>query len=164
VGRNVGAYPDICKAAAEQGHEVASHTYSHKKLTTATDDEIRRELTDSIIEISKATGFSTTLYRPPYGASDDRVQKISKELGLSLIYWNVDTRDWESKNADKVYAAAMKSAKNGSVIIFHDLFQSTADAIERIVPELIERGFQLVTVSEIFGFESSPAEPGRIYR
>ena len=68
---------------------------------------------------------------------------------MALYYWSVDTEDWKSRNADKVYNAVMKNVKDGDIILMHEIYSSTADAVERMVPELIKKGYQLVTCEEL---------------
>ena len=75
---------------------------------------------------------------------------------MSLYYWSIDTEDWKSRNAKKVYKKAMK-AKDGDIILMHDIYSSTADAVEKIVPKLKKKGFQFVTVSELIKFKTGSA-------
>ena len=84
-------------------------------------------------------------------------------MGISVIKWSVDTLDWQSKNASAVHYAMMDKAQDGAIILCHDLYGSTVDAMRRAVPELLERGYRLVTVSELLSSTGEAAEAGRIY-
>jgi len=81
-------------------------------------------------------------------------------LGLSLIHWNLDPFDWRSRNADMVYDSIMSRVKDGCIIVCHDIHMTTGEAMERVIPELIENGYRLVTVSELLG----ETEPGDLYK
>ena len=67
---------------------------------------------------------------------------------MSLYYWTVDTRDWKTRNAKKTISKAL-SAKDGDIILMHDIYKQTADAVEKIVPKMLKKGYQFVTVSEL---------------
>ena len=82
---------------------------------------------------------------------------------MSLYYWTIDTEDWKYKNAKKVLKEAMK-AKDGDIILMHDIYPSTAKAVKKLIPKLLKKGYQFVTVSELVKYksESSP-KPGTHY-
>ena len=75
----------------------------------------------------------------------------------------MDTLDWQTRNTNKTYRALMKGAKDGVIVLFHDLYKTTASAAEKAIPELIEKGYQLVTVSELLSFHKDGAKPGTTY-
>jgi peptidoglycan/xylan/chitin deacetylase (PgdA/CDA1 family) len=163
VGNRVEKYADTIRQATAQGCQVIGHSWDHKDLTKLPADSVWAELGNTADIIEAANGIRPTMFRPPYGASNDAVRTISKELGFALITWNVDTLDWKTKNADKVYAAVMKDVSDGSIILCHDLYDTTADAMERVIPELIAQGYQLVTVEELLSFSQNAVEPGNVY-
>ncbi|MDR2486323.1 MAG: polysaccharide deacetylase family protein [Clostridiales Family XIII bacterium] len=161
LGNLVNGRKGTVRRAADLGCEIIGHSWDHKQLTKLTKEEIKAEINDTSDEIARVCGQRSNLYRPPYGAVDDKVRKISKQLGFSMLGWSVDTLDWKTKNADAVYNAVMKGAKDGAIILLHDIHGSTADAMKRVIPKLIEKGFQLVTVSELLeskGVKTSPGE------
>ena len=149
--------------AFESGNEIIGHSWSHRSLTKLTSKEIKQEIMDTHAAIESIIGTAPKMYRVPYGAINDKVRQISKELGFSIIGWSVDPRDWELRDADLVYNAIMDSATDGAIVICHDTYESTAEAIERIIPELITQGYQLVTVSELFKHRNITLEPGEVY-
>ena len=159
VGYKTDRYKETIKRMAEEGHEVAGHSWNHPKLSAAGSETIRRELQSTNDAIYEITGIMPTFYRAPYGAYNDNVKRVSKELGLSLIQWNIDVGDWKYRNADIVYRNLMSMAKDGCVICVHDVHLSTVDAIERALPDLIASGYKFLTVSEMFG----SMEPGLVY-
>ncbi|MCL2056339.1 MAG: polysaccharide deacetylase family protein [Oscillospiraceae bacterium] len=145
------------------GSEVIGHSWSHEYFTQISEDEVRTQILDTARAIENATGISTNLYRPPYGRVDERVERISRELGFALVKWSVDPRDWETKDADLIYDEIMRGVHDGAIIIAHDSYSTTADAMERVVPALIERGYQLVTVSELLMHTYGTVEAGKVY-
>jgi peptidoglycan/xylan/chitin deacetylase (PgdA/CDA1 family) len=159
VGNRMAGKADVMKAIVAAGSEIAGHSWDHRQLTKLSVNEIRDEMTSTAATIKKYTGVNASLVRPPYGAYNDTVRKVAKELGIVLINWSVDTLDWKSRNADAVYDATMKHAKRGAIVLYHDLYESTAAAMERVIPKLVDDGYQLITVSELMG----KMNPGQVY-
>lgn len=140
------------------GCEVASHSYSHPNLFKLTDAQVKEEneLTDKAIK--KAIGHAPTLYRPPYGNGNENITKIFNKSG---ILWSLDTLDWSSRNADSVFNVVKNSGDlDGKVILMHSIYDSTAEAVKKMVPWLQNEGYQLVTVSEmlIYKYKQDPAD------
>lgn len=146
VGTNVNRYPDTLKRAVSMGMEIGNHTVSHPRLTSLSSSGVYSEINDNAANVERITGVRPKIVRPPYGS----YSKANIETaGQPFILWSIDTLDWKSRNADKVVEEALKNVKDGDIILMHDLYQSTAAATERIVPALVSRGFDLVTVSEL---------------
>ena len=99
--------------------------------------------------------MTPTVFRPPYGSYDKVTRTV---VGQPIILWDVDTLDWKTRSADATVAAAVGGAKAGSIVLMHDIHAPTVDAVPRIVAGLRERGFTLVTVSQLLG----PREPGSV--
>ena len=91
-------------------------------------------------------------------------RQLSKDLQMPLANWQVDTEDWKSRNADSVYQTCITQVNDGDIILFHDLYESTYHAIERLIPELTAKGYQLVTLSELLEYSGQQPEYGHIYR
>jgi len=164
VGYNVEEWQDTVRRTISLGSEVANHTWNHPGLTNISNQRIREELRTTSAIIEQVSGFPPPpFFRPPFGLTDRRVAGVSAELGYAIITWTLDTRDWEVRNADAVYNIIMNRAKEGSIILMHDTHITTAAAMERVIPELIARGYQLVTVSELLHHLYGELEPGRIY-
>jgi peptidoglycan/xylan/chitin deacetylase (PgdA/CDA1 family) len=149
--------------AFDSGNEIANHSWSHPQLSRLSHGQIRSELqrTNDIIE--EVTGVAPNNMRPPYGAMNNNVINVSGELGLSLIIWSVDPEDWRYRNSGRIYNHVMTNVRDGDVILLHDLYESTAAAAVRLIPSLLARGFQLVTVSELFYYTGLEMEPGVVY-
>jgi peptidoglycan/xylan/chitin deacetylase (PgdA/CDA1 family) len=162
IGNRVERYGDTIRRAAGLGCEIVGHSWDHKYLTKLSADQARENLRTTSEAIAAVTGAPQSLYRPPYGAVDDELQTVSAELGLSLLMWSVDPRDWQTRDPDAIYEHIADKAKDGAIIICHDIYDTTADAMERVIPMLLEKGYQLVTVSELLGGAEN-LEPGSQY-
>lgn len=163
VGKYVEDNASTMKRMAKEGHEIASHTWSHANLSTSSRETIEKELKSTSAIVKKITGQTIHLARPPYGSSNELAQQVAAELGLSYILWSVDTRDWESRNATAVYNMTMNYVGNGSIILCHDLHSTTVDAMESVIPALINSGYQFVTVSQLLTYNRGELEAGEIY-
>jgi len=149
--------------AFHMGSEIICHAWEHPDLTKLSGRAIKKQLYDTIAAIAKVTGTVSLMFRPPYGYINKKVEKIALKLGLAIIIWSVDPKDWDSQDADAVYKAIMDEVKDGDIVLSHDVYESTAEAMSRIIPELIEKGYQLVTVSELLHHKYGGIEPGKIY-
>ncbi len=160
LGAQVVKYPSLVVRAARLGCEIGNHTYHHKYLTKLSPEEMLLEVEDVNEMVRELADASPVLVRPPYGAKDDAVRA---GVPYPLILWNIDTLDWQTHNAEKTLEASLKCA-DGDIILMHDVRADSADAFEKLVPQLLEQGFKLVTVSELFAAKGIPLEAGKDYR
>lgn len=160
LGENAAAHPDLARQVAEAGHQVGTHTNGHKSLIRLTAKEMRQEVNLSLDNIEKASGVRPAILRPPYGNVNDLVKET---LELPLVNWSVDTLDWDSRDAKKVYTHILENVKDGDIVLMHDIYDSTALAVEKVLPKLIKQGYQLVTVEELFACKGLSLEAGKVY-
>lgn len=144
----------------DSGNEVASHTHAHKRLKNLTVDEIKEEITKARDAIFSVIGEYPTLVRPPYGGYNDDVKKYSY---APLITWNLDSKDWDFRNTEQVVEHVLAEAGDGDIVLMHDIHWFTVDAAEILIPELMSRGYQIVTVQELFYYKGVEPENGRVY-
>jgi peptidoglycan/xylan/chitin deacetylase (PgdA/CDA1 family) len=145
---------------AYQGNEIASHTWSHRSLPSIGAGAITADANRTARKIEKTIGVRPTLLRPPYGAMGPGVLKALGRAGQAAILWDVDTRDWQHRSGSQVLAHVKHDTHRGSIILMHDLHAASADALDAIIDLLEDRGYTLVTVSELLG---SKARPGKAY-
>ncbi len=159
VGSRITGYKDCLERQAELGCEIANHSFSHTTLSVSKDKVVSEEIekTDALIE--KYSGQKPVLCRAPGGS----VGKAAKLTDRPFIHWSVDTLDWQSRSCSKVVSHIRKNVRDGSIILMHDLYGSTAEASEIIIPWLISEGYKLVTVSEMLEARKNGAEGGKIY-
>jgi len=162
IGNQIAFKEFVVEQMIEQGSEVMGHSWDHKEFTRLTNCEIKQQLEDTNNAIYEVTKIKPTMYRLPYGSVNEQVQEVSKELGLTIVAWSIDTRDWKSQNPDDIFDAVISTVNDGAIILTHDIFSTTVDAMERIIPELINIGYQLVTVSELLSFSERDLSPGNV--
>ena len=144
------------KKELEIGCEIGNHTYDYTHYgKSVTANDIRKGSN----AIRKACGQNPTIFRCPGGMMTSTIQKECEKEGMPIAYWSVDTEDWKSKNANSVYKTAVKYVYDGSIILMHDIYPSTAEAVKKIVPKLIEDGYQIVTVSEMLAVKNGGKAP-----
>ena len=167
VGTCVERYPELVKREVEEGHQVANHSWDHAKLTDLSQSAISAELSKTENAIDKACGkdLGTLMVRPPYGSSNSAVQNSAN---APLIFWSVDTLDWKYRNAETVKNNIVNNAKDGAIILLHDIHSTSVQGAVAAIEELTGQGYTFVTVSELFrrkgitmsngtGYHSAPA-------
>jgi peptidoglycan/xylan/chitin deacetylase (PgdA/CDA1 family) len=158
-GEHCEQRPDVVRLMAESaGIEVATHSHTHPDLELLDDEDIRIELERSISVVTELTGRAPTLFRPPRGHRNRRVDRVARELGQSVILWTVNSRDY--KEGHSASRQVLGEAQAGDIVLLHDTHRSSVEATRELVPALRNRGFELVTVSELLG----TCAPGRVYR
>ena len=160
VGTNVPNYPETVKKMKEIGCELGNHTTHHARLTELDVAGIQNQIGTTNQAIQNIVGEGATLVRPPYGAVNEVVQSAA---GVPLAMWSVDTRDWELKNAELIKNYVLNTAKDGEIILLHDIHETTIQAMLQVIPELVNRGYQLVTVSEMAQARGITLENGEKY-
>ncbi|MBU5478212.1 polysaccharide deacetylase family protein [Eubacterium sp. MSJ-13] len=159
VGNRVNTYSKVLKESYDMGNQIASHTFDHEDLSKMTKKQLSAEMTKTNKALQSVIGCHASLIRPPYGNISDLMRKNIK---IPMIYWSIDTDDWKWRNAAKVLAEC-KNVQDGDIILMHDLYSSTADAVKKLVPRLKKKGYQLVTIDEMFYYKGIKAEAGKVY-
>lgn len=163
LGNRVERHANIVREVAEQGHEIGLHTWSHREMHRMSVDEIRLSMKKSVDVIRKTAGVTPTLLRPPYGTVTAGVRNVCREADIRIVNWSVDTEDWRSHNTNMIASRILRGARDGAIVLSHDLYGQTAKAMEIVIPELIARGYQLVTVSEMLEYRADGGQPGKLY-
>lgn len=161
LGSNASNLTKNVKRKVALGCQIGNHTYNHEHYgKNVTPNDIIKA-SDAI---EKACGVRPTAFRSPGGNTTDLIRKTCKQEKMPLYYWSLDTQDWKSRNADKVYNAVVKNVSDGDIILMHEIYGSTADAFERMVPVLLKKGYQFVTCDELVAAKSGKKpEPGTQY-
>ena len=146
VGNRVSTYANTVKRAYGMGCEIGNHTYEHKILTRTDAAGIREQVSKTNAAVKNITGTDPIVMRPPGGCVNDTVKS---QTGMPMILWSIDTLDWRTRNAASTKTAVLDHVKDGDIVLMHDLYEATANASTTIIPTLVERGYQLVTVSEL---------------
>jgi peptidoglycan/xylan/chitin deacetylase (PgdA/CDA1 family) len=160
LGSRAKYYPEILKQAAEEGHQIGNHSYSHKQLASLEDKKIKDEIDRTNKIIKDATGIGTIALRPPYGEADDKTKKIANS---PIILWSVDPEDWKLKDAKKVAKSVVKNTKEGSIILMHDIYPTTIEATKQIIKDLKKKGYTFVTVETMIKAKQGEVVNNKIY-
>ncbi len=163
IGNIIDNRPDTLKRIVADGHQIAGHSWDHRQLTKLNAKDLTDQIMATRAKIYETSGIDTSVIRPPYGSYNDEVKRVCKELGIVMINWSIDTLDWDHQNADKIYDIIMDEVCDGSIILCHDLYSTTVDAMEKVIPELIAQGYQLVTVEELLSHSDREVIPGNVY-
>ena len=159
LGKYVGQYSNVLTRAYQQGHEILGHSWYHDDFTTLTPEAIRQDLLRTNNALYDEIAVYPNMFRPPYGAINDDVLSVAEDIGFAIILWTVDSNDWASLDANAIYEDIMSNVHNGIIVLCHDQYKETIDAMEQVIPDLISNGYELVTVSELLG----KTEPGKLY-
>lgn len=160
VGTNVERYPDVVLQVAENGSEIASHTYNHPNLTRLSADSLNVQLNrvSELVNDLTHQQIQIQTLRPPYGAVNEQVKEASP---TPLILWSLDTLDWKTRSVEKTVDLVLSQVEDGDIILMHDIHAESAEAAETIIPKLTEMGFQLVTVQELMEAKGLSMSPGQ---
>lgn len=164
LGQQASYFPKLSKKIVKQGHQLCSHTYAHKQLTTLSKKSFRKEITKGYSALKKASGKTTSFIRPPYGEFSTQRWLYSKGLIKASVRWSEDTEDWKQPGVKSIVKAATKHVKPGSIILMHDGGGNRSQdvkALPKIIKKLKKKGYKFVTVSELM--KSDPKIPKQAY-
>ncbi len=173
IGYSVKGHADILKRAQAQGCEIGSHTLDHDILTKVSSERLHNQVEGMDDLLEQELGSAPDLFRAPGGA----YKGVANEIGKPIILWNIDTNDWRYKDASKksrseaernedlnrIANQVFDSASAGDIVLMHDIYDFSADLAAIVIPGLVERGFTLCTVSEMFASYGNPLEKGQVY-
>ena len=146
LGENVELYGDVVKEIAQEGHLIGNHTYHHVQITSLSLEEACKEIQETSDLIEELTGTGTEYVRAPFGTWNT---DLEERLNLIPVMWSIDTKDWTTQNVDWIVRETVKHAEDHDIILMHDSYQSTVEAVKRIIEQLEAEGFEFVTVDEI---------------
>ena len=163
VGDRVATHQAAIEFTQANHNEIASHSFSHADLGKSTEEEILSQIQKTDKALQEQHQYTPTLFRVPYGERNATVLEILRQQGKPVIGWSVDPRDWESQDKDAIVSHVLSHVKDGDIVLMHDLYKPTADAVAELVPALQAKGYQLVTVSELLQYKGIDATPGTYY-
>lgn len=145
LGNRMKYSEDIVKEIYNSSSEVASHTYSHKNLNKISDKEVLNEINSPVILFKEITGGEIKYLRPPYGNYNETV----KSTNYPIILWNIDPKDWLVKDSNQVYNSVIKHACDGCIVLMHDIYPTTIEAVKMLIPKLNSMGYEVVSISNL---------------
>ncbi len=149
LGSNVNANAGVIQRMVAQGCEVANHTHDHKYISKIGAEGIVSQVGATNQKIAAVCGVTPAIMRPPGGYIDSASLSVLGTMGMPAIMWSIDTRDWEHRNPQKTIESVLGHVRDGDIILMHDIYGTTADAAQVLIPALTAQGYQLVTVSEL---------------
>ncbi len=139
TGANAEQDPDSVRKVAEAGHAIGNHSYSHPFLDEAGEPEAFDELLGTNQIIESAVGVSPSLFRPPFGRTNAQIRADATELGMTEVLWTTDSFDYDNVTTDEIVRNAL-TVRPGGIILLHEGYQTTLDALPAIVKGLTDRG------------------------
>lgn len=161
IGEQIPANEELVLRMEAEGHEVGIHSWSHVRLTGLNDADFAAEVGRTRTVLKNVLGREEFLLRPPYGLTDEGVLKRAE---APLILWSVDPEDWGDKNTQREVEHILSNARDGAIILLHDIYPESVEAALRVVDALHEEGYYFVTVSDLFAAKGIELEQGKIYR
>ncbi len=146
LGNRAEQCPDTVKKIYENGNEIGNHSYDHQDFKKLSSEDMLQEIEKTNDIVFGVVGARPILVRPPYGSIS---QELAEEIGKACVLWTVDPEDWKHRDADIDYDNVMSIVKDGDVVLMHDIYQESAKAAKRIIKDLTEDGYKLVTVSQM---------------
>ena len=151
TGEWVNKYPEDVKKIAADGHALGNHSENHKKMSTISAEECKKEIMDVHNKVRELAGVEMEVFRPPYGDYDDKLVDVTYELGYYPIQWSVDSLDWKNYGVASIVDTVVnhKALENGSIILMHNGSKYTADALQGVIDGLKKKGYTFVTIPEL---------------
>lgn len=162
-GYRMETYPELVGKLREAGHELGVHGYSHTCFDALCREELRKELQGTGQQIQELSGAQPVLLRPPCGAWNESVREEACRAGMTMILWSADSLDWRGGDVEAMAARVCSKAKNGDIILMHDMYPDSIKAAESIIACLRNQGFAFVTVSELAQLAQCRMEPGDVF-
>jgi len=154
IATNVKRYPEIMRRIIAEGHEVGNHTVTHGNLAKMPDERVRQELRGCHEAIIAATGAAPKTMRPPYGAITSAQKAwVRREFGYPSILWSVDPEDWKKPGSSVVSSRLVSGATPGGILLVHDIHAPTIDAMPSTLDQLLGKGYQFVTVTQLIAMD-----------
>ncbi|MBP2291357.1 polysaccharide deacetylase family protein [Azospirillum rugosum] len=158
IGNVAVRHPGIIQRIVQEGHEVGNHSLTHPNMRNLSTEGQRNEVTETN-RILSAAGADPVLFRPPAGRYNQDTLKVVQGERMNTALWNIDTRDWYTRDADKIMAQVEATGAIGSVVLMHTTYNATADALPKAIALLRTRGCRFVTLSEWISSLNSLATP-----
>ena len=159
IGSKVSARANTLRRMQSRGHQLGNHSWSHPELNKVSAEQLASEIDQTNNAIKQAVGTKPNIIRPPYGAFNRAVLEQFRQRGMSAVVWSVDTRDWADRNSEIVCSRAVAGARNGAVILMHDIHPTSVNAVPCVLNSLKQQGYSFVTVQNLIG----DMTPGAVY-
>lgn len=160
IGAQVEGNEDVIRRMDREGHQIGIHTYDHVKLTALNRADFDAQVNKTRAILKSTLGHNDFLLRPPYGILDNSVKEWA---GCPIILWSIDPEDWNDQNSAREIRQIDGEARDGAIILMHDIFPASVDAALQVVDDLHAQGYLFCTINELFAARGIPLESGRSY-
>ena len=160
IGKQIPGQEDLILRMGQEGHQVGVHTYNHVLLTGLDPAEVEAELSPCRDLLEELLGPGEYLLRPPYGLTN---QALLSQVRAPVVLWSIDPEDWDDRDTAREVEHILEHARDGSIILLHDIFPESVDAALQVVDALQAQGYRFVTVSQLFQARGITLEMGRVY-
>lgn len=145
IGTNAKKYPEHVDYVQSSGFSIGSHTMNHPNMANLTYDQQLNEIQQSIRVIEDITNQDVVLFRPPYGSYKNQTKEIVLQNHYNMVLWNIDPKDWKTRNAERIYHDSISMDTSGSIILLHES-QAVVEALPNIIDHLKEQGLKIVNL------------------
>lgn len=160
-GYRVADHADEVIAMFDRNHQVGSHAYNHPNFNSISIEAIQQQLDDTETAVKDATGYDEPLFvRPPYGAYE---KDKMKNFDVPFINWDVDTEDWLVSDSERICSIALRDISDGSIVLMHEIYESSYQALDCILSELSKQGYQFVSVKDLLLAKDVDIVNGEVY-
>ncbi len=149
VGDWAEKFPESVKAFYDAGHTIANHSDTHKAFSKCSREEIQKEIVNCNEKLQKITGEKVSLVRAPSGDYTQDSLEVADSLGMYTIQWNCDSLDYTGLSVDEIVNRVTGNTQNGSIILFHNGVENTAEALDKILTQLSKQGYSFVSVEDL---------------
>ncbi len=163
VGKMADRYPQIVREIAQDGHELANHTYSHPNMSRLSDEAVINELEQTRQVIRRLSGQEAYLFRPPGGDFSRRMVRLTSKAGYRMVLWTVLAKDVEGATPVVMHRRIVKGASDGGIVLLHSGMKTTLQMLPAMIAQLRAQGYSFVTVSTLLGLPGPhPATPADV--
>lgn len=146
LGQNISGNEDLLKRMKDEGHVIGSHSMYHYNLSQMDMTALKKDFNDMDDKIKTVFKEPFHYIRPPYGAANKQVAEVAKR---PLVQWSVDSKDWSSKNTQSIINQVTQNTTPGAIILMHDIYAETINAVPAIIDNLTQQGYNFVTVDAL---------------
>lgn len=152
LGLQVEKYPELIRQIAQEGHEIANHSYNHKNLAQLSEAQVHQQIDVTNDLIQKITGQKPRFLRPPYGALNKKVLRICMEKNMDIMLWTIDPKDWQHKNEtvilrNLINQLGMNGNLRGGAVLLHDIYPATVRALDPFLDQLAANDYFVADAS-----------------
>jgi peptidoglycan-N-acetylglucosamine deacetylase len=161
IGQKTLEAPTLVQRMVTEGHAIENHTFTHPRLSKRTSQELVHELHRTQEAIREVSQITPSWFRPPYGALTLGQESLVRSQGLRLVYWTVNSKDWQQPGAEAIADKVLRQLHPGAVVVLHDVSTQTVAALPLIIAGIAARRWPMLTLAELYPPESRPETTDR---